>query len=251
MADLFDLQCDIASFVQGSAPTSQLCEDIIPNGLLPSARLAVHRNNHRLSLTSVLAGMFPVTMALVGDAFFNAIAHQFITAHLPKSPALIDYGHNFPDFLASHDGLKDMAWIADIAQIEAARSAVYHAADDVPLDPAHLQSLAPEQIANLRLTPIAAARLIESHWPVHQVWDAHQNEATISLDQIDLDSGPASLLVHRFDFEIIHTALAQPAAALFPLSANGMALGAAVEAAHDDGTGLGQLLSLGVLKMET
>ena len=64
----------------------------LPPGLIawndsdPALRFGVYRNNAAVSLTEALAGGFPVTRALVGDAFFEAMARCFVAEHLPRSP---------------------------------------------------------------------------------------------------------------------------------------------------------------------
>ncbi|HEY0823832.1 MAG TPA: DNA-binding domain-containing protein, partial [Ramlibacter sp.] len=55
------------------------------NGSDPARRFAVHRNSVVASLADALADTFPVVQALVGEAFFRAMAVSFVRARPPSS----------------------------------------------------------------------------------------------------------------------------------------------------------------------
>ena len=71
---------------------------IVRPGAQRSRRSAsrVYRNNVFASLTSCLAARFPVVARLVGEEFFNAMARVFVERYPPASPALFEYGDEFP-----------------------------------------------------------------------------------------------------------------------------------------------------------
>lgn len=58
------------------------------NGSDPTRRFAVYRNN----VISSLIDTFPVTLALVGEAFFRAMAGVLVRQAPPRSVRLADYG---------------------------------------------------------------------------------------------------------------------------------------------------------------
>lgn len=75
------------------------------NGSDPARRFAVYRNNVVVSLIDALAATFPVTLELVGEEFFRAMAGVFVRAVPPTSALLAEYGggtyfsHSDPDRL--------------------------------------------------------------------------------------------------------------------------------------------------------
>ena len=62
----------------------------------PARRFQVYRNNVVASLIDALADTFPVTLELVGDTFFRAMAGVFVRGCPPRSPILAFYGDDFP-----------------------------------------------------------------------------------------------------------------------------------------------------------
>src|SRR6516162_6556071 len=63
-------------------------------------RFSVYRNNVAVGLIGALEAR-----RVAGDDAFRALAHAFIRASKPRSPVMIAYGDDFPDFLAGRDGL--------------------------------------------------------------------------------------------------------------------------------------------------
>jgi len=66
-------------------------------------RFAVYRNNVAVSLVEALGARFPVVKRLVGEEFFRAMAHAFVSREPPLSPLLIHYGETFPAFIEEFD----------------------------------------------------------------------------------------------------------------------------------------------------
>ncbi|PDS46251.1 DUF2063 domain-containing protein [Rhizobium anhuiense] len=216
-------------------------------GEADAARFAVYRNNVFVGLTKALAQHFPVTERLVGSEFFVAMARAYAQDHKPTSPLIIEYGDDFPDFIASFQPASKLAYLPDVARIEAAWMRAYHAADAAPLDLPVLAAVAPERLADLRLVTHPSAGLIRSDYPVGSIWSAHQQETVTPL----ADWRPQDVLVIRPEMTVnVHILPPQDAvfaACLF----NAATLGAAAEAAFsagpafDFGTALIGLASLG------
>ena len=58
----------------------------------------------------------------------------FIARHPPQSPALVEFGGAFALFLAAFEPAGSLSYLTDIARMEWARHAAYHAADAAPAD---------------------------------------------------------------------------------------------------------------------
>lgn len=145
-------------------------------GEADAARFAVYRNNVFVGLTKALAHHFPVTERLVGTEFFVAMARAYAQDHKPASPLIFAYGGDFPDFIASFQPARELAYLPDVARIEAAWMRAYHAMDAAPLGVDVLAATAPEMLADVRLVRHPSAGLVRSMYPIGSIWSAHQQE---------------------------------------------------------------------------
>ena len=55
------------------------------------------------------ARRFPAVERLVGEEFFAGMAREFVMAHPPRSPLLLTYGDEFPDFIAAFEPARGAA----------------------------------------------------------------------------------------------------------------------------------------------
>ena len=65
-------------------------------------RFAVYRNNVAVGLIGALEARYPVSRRVAGDDLFRAMARAFVRAHRPRSPVMIAYGAEFPEFVAAY-----------------------------------------------------------------------------------------------------------------------------------------------------
>lgn len=148
----------------------------VPEGLLDGfggtagRRFSVYRNNVAVSLTEALATGFPVVQTLIGEENFRQLAGLFLRQHPPKSPLMMHYGQDLPDFVENFPPLQQFGYLGDVARLELAMRRSYHAADAAPIDPQFLAALAPEQLVAARVSFAPSAILLRSRWPVHGIW---------------------------------------------------------------------------------
>ena len=139
-----------------------------PGGRPADRRFAVYRNNVAVSLTEALEAAFPTVRRIVGEAFFKAMAGVFLRAHPPASPRLAQYGAEMPGFLESFPPVAHLGYLPDVARLENALRAAYHAADIAPVGPGALPPGAALMGARVTLAPAVA--VIRSRWPLHAIW---------------------------------------------------------------------------------
>lgn len=174
----------------------------VPAGLTDGAgapagrRYAVYRNNVAVSLTEALRTGFPVIRKLLGDENFDHIAGVYLRAHPPSSPLMMHYGQQMPEFLAGFAPLEHLGYLADMARLELALRASYHAADAPPLDGARLAGLPAEDLVRIRLRFAPAVRLIPSPWPLFDIWRFNQEPGAPKPK-----AGAQSVLVIRPEFD--------------------------------------------------
>jgi hypothetical protein len=65
-------------------------------------RFSIYRNNVAVGLIGALEARYPVCRAIAGEDLFRAMARAFVNAHKPRSPVMIAYGDEFPQFAASY-----------------------------------------------------------------------------------------------------------------------------------------------------
>ena len=208
---------------------------------VPVKRFAVYRNNVVVGLVNALAARFPATQRIVGEEFFRAMARVYVRAYPPRSPLLMEYGEGFTNFIAQFEPAAELAYLADVARLEAARTRAYHAADAAPIGPKILQSMDESELGKLRIEPHPAAAIVRSKHPVVTIWAMNSGER--ELGPID-DWAAEDTLVVRPQLEVFVLALPPGGAAFLSALFGGARLGEAVEAAQAEHEGFDLVANL-------
>ena len=126
-------------------------------------RFAVYRNNVAVGLIGALEARYPVSRRIAGDDLFRAMARAFVRANRPRSPVMIAYGEDFPEFagayLTAAEAWPGLAVLADVARLENAWVEAYHAEDATAATVGELAALSPDCLfgAPDRVSPCSAA----------------------------------------------------------------------------------------------
>jgi hypothetical protein len=212
-----------------------------PQGRPAPRRFAVYRNNVVVGLISALETAFPVVRALVGEAFFAAMARVHLSDAPPRSPLMMFYGRDFPEFLETFPPVAHLPYLADVARLEIALRDSYHAADTVPVSAEVAAEASPEALAEARLLLAPTLRLVRCAHPVHAIWAANAGVAAARPAR-----GPQDVLVMRRDFDPEPHPVAPDTAAFVAAAIGGAGIAAAAAAAgpaHDLTATLALLLS--------
>jgi len=171
------------------------------NGSNIEKRFAVYRNNVVSSLIDALADAMPVVRELVGEAFFRAMAAEFIRAAPPRSQVLSQYGAALPSFISEFEPARSVPYLEDMARLELARLDAYHAADTQVVSTADWQSVLSRGIGldRLRLRFHPSFRAIRSDHAVLAIWRAHHGDG--ELGSVD-PYRPQSVFVWRETGEV-------------------------------------------------
>src|SRR6516162_6233491 len=146
----------------------------------PTRRLAVHRNNMIAGLGNVLKGRFPVVEKIVSEEFFGAMAGAFVRECPPRSPVLASYGDELPEFIAAFAPARDLAYLADVARLEAAHTRAHHAADVAPLDVSAFATLDSSAINSIRLKLHPSVEIVRSSHPIVTIWAMNSGALTLA-----------------------------------------------------------------------
>jgi hypothetical protein len=182
------------------------------------ARLAIYRGNVLGNCIKALQSAYPIVAKIVGAEFFDALARAYARAGRSGSADLNRYGAGFAEFLEQFAPVADLPYLPDVARMEWQAHRAYFARDPLPFDP-----------ASLRLRLAAPCAILESPWPLARLWTVHQDDYRGSFD-VDLDSGPERVLIHRPRWRAEVVALAGGDFHFLQSIQQGASLGAALEA---------------------
>ncbi|MCD9146543.1 HvfC/BufC N-terminal domain-containing protein [Pseudophaeobacter flagellatus] len=140
------------------------------DGSSAGRRFSVYRNNIAVSLREAMHSAFPVITKLLGTENMNGLSRLFLHAHPPKSPLMMFYGAEFPNFLEAQPQLSHLGYLGDVARLELAMRQAYHAADATPIAPDTLVGLSEDALLTSRLTFAPALHLLQSPWPIEAIW---------------------------------------------------------------------------------
>lgn len=203
------------------------------NGSDPTQRFAIYRNNVIVGLIDALADTYPVTQELVGEAFFRAMAREFVRATPPRSPVLALYGQGLAEFIERFPPAASLPYLADVARLEMLRVLTWHAADAAPVAREVLAAVLadPEVLPQATFALVPALHLLASRHAIVSLWAAHQSEmAALELSGIDPDVAEIALIC-RLDLDVAIYRLAPGAACFVASLQGGLPFGEATAAA--------------------
>ena len=87
-----------------------------PAGRPAQRRFNIYRNSVTQGLGAALETGFPAVLALVGPAFFRAMALRFLREHPPRGRIMMLYGADFADFIAGFAPAQGLGYLADVAR---------------------------------------------------------------------------------------------------------------------------------------
>lgn len=145
-----------------------------PNAALQE-RLGLYRGNVRASRRAALASAYPVLAALVGDAYFNALALAYARAHPSRDADLNRFGAALPAFIERYETDARYAYFGDVARLEWALHVAAFAADAEPLASAKWQAIGAERLMSARLAVHPACAALASRYAALAIWRAHQH----------------------------------------------------------------------------
>ena len=165
--------------------------------------LQIHRNNFIMGVTESLSATYQHTLALVGEAFFNAVTRQFILQHPPHENNMMTYGVGFSDFLGTLTQLKSLPYVAEMARFEwLLEQTTNKPVQTSLLDIAQLALLKPQQLESITFQVVTQVGLFSSEQNIQHLYQMIINN---NVEQSDLNS-PCYLALKKqenFSVELI------------------------------------------------
>jgi hypothetical protein len=179
---------------------------VLGDGLAPEARLAIYRHHVFTTLTEVLKAAYPVVCRLVDERFFAYAADQYIRQQPPTGPCLFEYGASFPHFLADFPPCRELVYLPDVARLEWAMHAAWHAEEATPATLERLRYLTPDELVCLTLAFAPCVSYVSSPWPIERIWRINQSDAG-PTETVCLAGDGVRLEVRRIAENVVYHAL--------------------------------------------
>ena len=141
---------------------------ILPSRTLaPAERVEIYAGMYRLRMIEALESDYPALQAAVGHHVFHELVMEYARAFPSKHYSLNFFGDRMPEFLARASsatrlkklGVKNLAFLADVARIEQAITVVFDFPESPRLDAKALAQLPPEAWATARIELIGPLQL--------------------------------------------------------------------------------------------
>lgn len=144
-----------------------------------SERFRVYQNNITVSVIDSLVDSFPALVHLLGENYFRAFAREFVQINPPRSPVMAEYGTQLPSYLEGFLPLEKLPYLADVARLELARIACFHAADSTTLSAEDVTSLSIDALLSASFVLNPSLRLLVSEHPVFKLWHSQIHDSRI------------------------------------------------------------------------
>ena len=140
------------------------------------ARTDFRRADIATFLIRALAAHYPVVRRLIGDDSFLDVARRFVATQPPRMPLVQHFGEAFPRYLRSLGDGASFEYVADLAELEAARARAHHSADAIPLDARAFAFLSAARFAEFGVHLHPSVTMIASRFPIVTIWKANQTD---------------------------------------------------------------------------
>lgn len=230
MDGLAAMQAAFAAAMAGTGDGAVAATLVGRDGPRPGTRLDIYRNNIASALVRSLEGLYPALVRLMGADFFVRVARDYARANPPEHGRLLEYGFDFPEFVAGYEAAGRYPWFADVGRLELAWHRAYIAVEAEALRSDELAGVPPERMAELVLVPHPSCQRLASPYPVSNIWRIALEEEEPD-DPVEVEGGAEWLLVIRPGAEVEVRTLKESGFTFLGSLAAGRSLGAAYESA--------------------
>ena len=170
-------------------------------GMAPTERVDVYRRSSRAARNKALELIYPVVLSILGERCFRTLATDYLDACPSLSGDLNLFGDAFPELLeglcAAFGSLEGLPYLPRLARLEWYWHALYYAPDDPVFDmDGFARDARGSGAARVRFE-LGALRLLESDYPVHEIWRRHREGG--DTGSVEMGGGDR-LVIFRRDF---------------------------------------------------
>jgi hypothetical protein len=159
----------------------------------------------------------------IGEDAFEKLVREYVQRFPSRSYTLNRLGDALPEYIASST-LKRRIFLRDLAKLELAMTQVFDEAEAEPLPGDAIASVPPERIADARIVPIPALRLLSLDYDANEAFQAFRDERPMKPRR-----QKSYLAVHRRDYGVFRIPLSREAFTFLGSLAAGQMIGSAIE----------------------
>ena len=175
-----------------------LAEHIVDTaGISGQDRLNIYQRSVQGIQTDALTSIFPTIDKLTGNQFFRAMCQAYVKACPSPSGDLHQLGSHMAEFLESFEPVAGLPYLVDTARLEWLWHQVFHKQDCEETNLPQLADIPASDHSNLIFLMRPASALLQSEYPVYQIWESNQQPDDERI--IDLDSGGENLVISRIE----------------------------------------------------
>lgn len=164
---LADLQAGVRQAV--TVGDARAVTSLLVGGVDPPKRLAIHQRHYRASLITTISERFPATAWLVGTDVVTDAARAFVQIHPPRRPCIVEYGEDFPAFLARHERVAALPYMRSFAELEWHVGQVSIAIDRTPVTWSDIVLLGSDLLLSARVELQPGLRYLRASWAVDRL----------------------------------------------------------------------------------
>ena len=202
-------------------------EVVLPNNRMdPFQRVQVYTGGYFTRLKEVLESDHPGLVHALGEDTWSHVALGYLQRHPSRHPNLNQLNKKLPEYLATRKGLRNRAFLRDLARLEVAMTDAFDAPEFEPLDMTTLQDLTPEQWAAVVFEPNPSLQVESFSYPVNaylqDVLDGNNPRTPLRKK--------SHVAVYRHDHRVYRLTLSPPMFTVLTALCEGNAFGDALTA---------------------
>ena len=165
-------------------------------------RLEISREQFWFRHTGSLLEDFPGVAGILGQADWERLTEEYLSAHPPTSHSLRDLGSRLPEFTQSANFLEHRRLVSDMAWLEWFHVELFDAPEPTRLSAELLAGMDEEELGACRLVLSPALRLLRVDYPVTELRNRilRAGDTAVPVPA----SEPATLVIYRRDLAIWH-----------------------------------------------
>jgi hypothetical protein len=198
--------------------------------ILPAQNMRIYQQQVIVYLVNALRKTYPLVLRMVGDDFFQLAAIAYSKQYPSRSGDLNEYGEYFSDFLAEYQPVKDLIYLAEVAQFEWICHTLLSAGVHAPMTFSVWKNFQPEQYEQLHFSLHPACKVMKFYYPILHIIELCETEVP---DSIELGNEGNYLLMMRRESDLNLVTLTVAEFTFLSLLQDNKSLATALSAALD------------------
>jgi hypothetical protein len=217
------------SDVYNAADAAEIAVDeiILPSQTLqPIQRIGIYHGMYMLRMIEALTVDYAALAQFLGEHAFEHLVRDYVQQFPSRSYTFNRLGDSLPEYIAS-SSMKRRNFLSDLAKLELAMTHVFDEAEAEALPADAIAGIAPERIADARIIPIPALRLLAFDYDANEAFQAFRDETPMKPRR-----RKTWLAIHRRDYGVYRMPLTREAHTFLESLVARETIGSAIETFH-------------------